>query len=156
MTQTWWHPSERLVGVDPGPRLGKGKWGTHLGCIIYRSNQHLKNQDKWCFNMAKSQTSCKNLWWTKYHNFFLIFYFTFERETEHEQRRGRESGRHGIWSRLQVLSCQPRTHEPWDHDWAEVGRLIDWATQVPQNIVILNEDKIQTCDFHDSASLTLP
>ena len=45
-----------------------------------------------------------------------------QRETEHEQRRGRERGRHRIWSRLQALSYQHRvrhgaqTPEPWDHD----------------------------------------
>ena len=45
-----------------------------------------------------------------------------ERETEHEQGRGRERGRHRIQSRLQVLSCRhrarrgARTHEPRDHD----------------------------------------
>ncbi|XP_053081817.1 BLOC-1-related complex subunit 5 isoform X3 [Acinonyx jubatus] len=43
-------------------------------------------------------------------------------DTEHKHRRGRERRRHGIQSRLQVLSCQHRTqrgaptHEPQDHD----------------------------------------
>ena len=50
-----------------------------------------------------------------------------ERQTECEQGRGRERGRHRIQSRLQPLSCQHRarrrawTHEPWDHDlsWSQ-------------------------------------
>ena len=45
-----------------------------------------------------------------------------QREREHEQGRVRERGRHGIWNRLQALSCQHRarrgawTHRPRDHD----------------------------------------
>ena len=52
-----------------------------------------------------------------------------EWETEHEWGRGRERGRHGTWSRLQALSCQPRswrgarTHEQWDHDLSRSWRL---------------------------------
>ena len=53
--------------------------------------------------------------------FFLTF-IHFLIETERERGRGRERGRHRIWRRLQVLSCQHRAwsraliHEPWDHD----------------------------------------
>ena len=53
-------------------------------------------------------------------NFFFHVYL-FLRETEHEQRRGRERGRYRIWSRIQALSCQHRawsgaqTHRPRDH-----------------------------------------
>ena len=48
--------------------------------------------------------------------------FIFERESESKQGRGRERGRHRIWSRLQAPSCQHRawcgaqTHKLWDHD----------------------------------------
>ena len=48
-----------------------------------------------------------------------------ERETDHEQGRGKERGRHRIESRLQALSCQRRascgaqTHEPQDHDLSQ-------------------------------------
>ena len=44
------------------------------------------------------------------------------KETECEQEKGKERGRHRIWSMLQALSCQHRawwgaqTHKPWDHD----------------------------------------
>ena len=54
--------------------------------------------------------------------FFNFLMFLFISETEHEQRRGRERGRHRIWSRLQALSCRhrarrgARTHKLWDHD----------------------------------------
>ena len=50
--------------------------------------------------------------------FFNVYLFLRQRETEHEQARGRERGRHRIGSRLQALSHQPRarrgarTHEP--------------------------------------------
>ena len=40
--------------------------------------------------------------------FFTVYLFLRQRETEHERRRGRERGRHGIRSRLQALSCQHR------------------------------------------------
>ena len=58
-------------------------------------------------------------------------------ETECEQRRGRERGRHRIRSRLQAPSCQHRARRgarPTNGEimtWADVGRLTDWATQVP-------------------------
>ena len=54
--------------------------------------------------------------------FFNIYSFLRQRETEHEQGKVRERGRHRIWSRLQALSCQHRArcgariHRPWDRD----------------------------------------
>ena len=60
-----------------------------------------------------------------------------QRETEHEQGRGRERGRHRIGNRLQALSHRPRarrgarTPGPRDRDLAEVGRLTNCATQAP-------------------------
>ena len=50
----------------------------------------------------------------------FIYFWDRERETECERGRGREKGRHRIWSRLQARSCQHRawrgawTHELWD------------------------------------------
>ena len=40
--------------------------------------------------------------------FFNVYLFLGQRETEHEQGRGRERGRHRIGNRLQALSHQPR------------------------------------------------
>ena len=71
---------------------------------------------------------------------FLIFFsnvylFLGQRNTEHEQGRGKERGRHRIGNRVQALSHQPRarrgarTHGPRDHDLAEVRRLTDCVTQ---------------------------
>ena len=54
--------------------------------------------------------------------FFNVYLFLGQRETEHEQGRGRERGRHRIGSRFQALSHQPRalrgarTHGPRDRD----------------------------------------
>ena len=54
--------------------------------------------------------------------FFNVYLILRQRETEHEWERVRERGRHRIWNRLQVLSCQHRarhgapTHKPWDRD----------------------------------------
>ena len=48
--------------------------------------------------------------------------YLFLKQTECKWGRGRERGRHRIWSRFQALSYQhraryrARTHEPWDHD----------------------------------------
>ena len=54
-------------------------------------------------------------------------------ETDREWGRGRERGRHRIWSRLQALNWQhrarrgARTHELWDHDlsWS---RTLNWLS----------------------------
>ena len=73
--------------------------------------------------------------------FFNIYLFLGQRKTEHERGRGRERGRHRIGNRLQAPSHHPRarrgarTHRPRDGDLAEVGRLTDCATQVPQTFV---------------------
>ena len=55
-------------------------------------------------------------------NFFNVYSFLRQRETEHEQGRTRERRRHRIRSRLQAPSCQHRaqrrasTHRVRDHD----------------------------------------
>ena len=61
-------------------------------------------------------------------NFFNVYLFLRETETECKCVRGRERGRHRIQSRLQALSCQHRAqcrawnHELWDHDlsWSQM------------------------------------
>ena len=63
----------------------------------------------------------------KKNSFFKVYLF-FERERDSMWGRA-ERGRHGIWSRLQGLSCQRRdwlgaqTHEPWDHHLSRSQRL---------------------------------
>ena len=68
----------------------------------------------------------------------FLFIFEGERETEHEQGRSRERGRHGIQSRLQALkavSTEPDEGlEPTNCEimtWAEAGCPTDWAAQAP-------------------------
>ena len=62
---------------------------------------------------------------TSYFKFFLMFIYYWETETEHEQGRGREKGRHRIWSRFQAQSCQHKawhgaqTHNLRDHDLSQ-------------------------------------
>ena len=79
--------------------------------------------------------------------FFNVYLFSGQRETEHERGRGRERGRHRIGNRLQALSHQPRarrgarTRGPRDRDLAEVGRLIDCATQAPQCLFIFERER---------------
>ena len=56
--------------------------------------------------------------------FFFIFLnvslFLRERETEHKQGKGRERGRHGIWSSCQHRAwCGAQTHEPGDHNLSQ-------------------------------------
>ena len=70
-------------------------------------------------------------------NSFLFFsffnLFLRQRETEHEQGRGRERGRHRIQSRLQALSWKHRarrgaqTHGLWDHDLNR-GQTFNWLS----------------------------
>ena len=70
--------------------------------------------------------------------FFLMFIFERERETEHGQGGGRERGRHRTQSssRLCADSTEPNTGLKFTNremmTWAKVGRLTDWATQMPQ------------------------
>ena len=45
-------------------------------------------------------------------NFFFNVYFIFERETEHEQGRGKERGRHRIRSRLQAPGSELSAQSP--------------------------------------------
>ena len=65
--------------------------------------------------------------------FFNVNLFFRETETECEWVRGRDRGRHRIWSRLQALSCQhrtqcgARTQSCEIMTWAEVGQLTNWA-----------------------------
>ena len=76
---------------------------------------------------------------------FIFIYLVFERvgETEHEQGRGRESGRQRIWSRLQVLSCQHRaplrawTQEWWDHD-LDQNRTLNWLSHLGTPKIFFN------------------
>ena len=62
-----------------------------------------------------------------------MFIYFWEKETECEQGRSRERGRHRIRSRFQALSCQYRaqcrawTHELWDHDLTRCQRL-NWLS----------------------------
>ena len=72
----------------------------------------------------------------------MFILFLRRRETEHERGRVRERGRHRIWtgSRLWAISTEPDAGlKLTDHEimtWAKVGRLIDWATKAPLNLVI--------------------
>ena len=65
----------------------------------------------------------------------LMFIYFWETETECKWRKGRERGRHRIWSRLQAVSTQPDAgFELTNREimtWAAVGCLTDWATQAP-------------------------
>ena len=61
--------------------------------------------------------------------------FIFERQTEHEWGRGREQGRHRIWSRLRLWAVVSTEHdvglEPMEWEimtWAEIGQLTEWVT----------------------------
>ena len=64
-------------------------------------------------------------------NFLTLIYFLRDRETEHEWGRGKERGKHRIWSRLRALSCQHRawhgaqTHqrESWPEPKSALTRL---------------------------------
>ena len=66
-----------------------------------------------------------------------------QRETEHEQGRGRERGRHRTQSRLQALHCQHRaryrawTHKLWDCDLSR-SRMLNWLSDsgAPCNIFL--------------------
>ena len=97
----------------------------------------------------------------------LTFIF-FEAETECEQGRGRkrERGTHRIPNRLQALSCQHRAwhraqaHEPWDRDWAKVGRLTNWATRrhtyTSQFLKIHKRNLIYKCQINQTKICILP
>ena len=73
--------------------------------------------------------------------FFNVYLFLRRRETEHEQGRARERGRHRTQSRLQAPSCQHRarcgaqTHELWDHELSRSWAL-NRATQAPHAFLV--------------------
>ena len=76
---------------------------------------------------------------------FVTFIHFWERKTKHEWGRGRERGRHRIWSRPHASSCWHRaqyraqTHKLWDHDLSNIGCSTNWATKVPLSPVLLNK-----------------
>ena len=59
--------------------------------------------------------------------FFNVYLFLRQRETQHEQGRGRERGKHRIWSRLQALSCQHRARRgARAHGWQDRDLSRSW------------------------------
>ena len=89
--------------------------------------------NKWCWENC---TTCKRMKLDHllvFSNFFNVYLFLRETETEHKQERGRNRGRHRIQSRLHALSCQHRarcgagTHKLWDHDlsWSQ---MLNWLS----------------------------
>ena len=82
--------------------------------------------------------------------FFLKVYFLRKRETEHEQGKGRERGRHRIQSRLQALSCQHRTwcgawpHELWDHhlSWSRMLNRLSHPGAPPNEFLNLSKPQL--------------
>ena len=88
---------------------------------------------------------------------FSMFILGRERETEHEQGRGRERRSPRIWSRLQAPSCQPKawhrawTQEPWDHDLSWSQSATNWATQVPPTYFFISCSILWYCELYASA-----
>ena len=110
------------------------------------------------------------------HFHFILFnvYLVFERERERGRekerererkrdvgRRGRERGRHRIWSRLQALSCQYRaqhgawTHEPWDHDLSWIQMLTCLSHPGAPRFTFLNGHSLNSYRSIFIVSLTL-
>ena len=91
------------------------------GSCRYRSNRRFKSLAQ---NLGRAQNVLSSSS-AELKHFFNVYLFLRQRETEHEWGRGRERGRHRIWSRLQALSHQnraqrgARTHGPWDHDLSQ-------------------------------------
>ena len=69
--------------------------------------------------------------------------------TNHEWRRGRERGRHRIWSRIQALSGQRRaqhgaqTHEPWGHDPSQSPTLNRLSHSSPPSLYTFNSLRLK-------------
>ena len=75
---------------------------------------------------------------------FFKFLFIFDRERERERELGRGREREGdTGSRLRVVCTESDVGlELMNHEimtWDEVGRLTDWATQVPLQVNISDE-----------------
>ena len=100
---------------------------------------------------------------------FLTFYlFLRQGETQHEQGRVRERGRHRIWNRLQALSCQhrarcgARTHGPRDHDLSR-SQTPNWLSHpgAPEDLLFLceewskNNQEFHPCRYVISTSFPL-
>ena len=97
-----------------------------IGLLLWAESTYKKDTMPWIEGQDSREqdfVSFKYFSLTYFYFFFTVYYFwERKRETECEWRRGRERGRHRIWSRLQPLSCQHRsqhgawTHKPWDND----------------------------------------
>ena len=103
--------------------------------ILYKYTVYCGGPEEEIIPLGKKEMSKKK----KLLLFFKIFscnVYLFLRVTGREQGRGRERGRHRIWSRPQALICQHRvqcraqTHKPWDRDLSQSWTL-KRATQVP-------------------------
>ena len=72
-------------------------------------------------------------------NFFIIYLFLRDRETEHERERGREKKMQNL---KQADSSEPDVGlELTNREFmtrAELGRLTDWVTQTPHNYSYAN------------------
>ena len=144
MDTFWWQPSSWFIAgtFSLCPHMAEGVMELCGGSFIRSVIPFMMTPPKWPSHLPQVLPSniiilvIRISWWEFLENtniylkhFFKYFsLFLRQRETEHEQGRGRERGRHRIWSRLQALSCQHRarprtwthrlapTHRPWDHD----------------------------------------
>ena len=123
--EVWGKHRERKAGWTDTPcLLGNFDWGW-LCPLSTTSKQNTTHNVSLRVALTYCIISIVELTRTSSFIFFNVYFFFFERETEREWGRGRERGRHRIWSRLQALSRQHRawrgawTHEPWDHDLSQ-------------------------------------
>ena len=109
-----WRGAEREGGTESGA-------GSRLWAVNTEPDAGFELSN--CKIMTWAEVRCLTDWATQVpHNVFYLF--LRERDTECQPGRGRERERkrHGIWSRLQALSCQHRaqhgtwTHKLQDHD----------------------------------------
>ena len=100
-----------------------------------------------CEIMTWDKVGCSTNWATQAppRNFFNVYFWERERETDRvwageEQREGDTESKAGsrLWAvstepdvRLELTNCEIMT-------WAEVGQLMDWATQAPLIIEFYN------------------
>ena len=113
----------------------------HLGFWPYLQTKQATDSQKYTDRVERRWQILNFIYLFIYLFIYSVYLFLRERQTEWEQGKIRERGRHRIWSRLQALSCQHRdwggaqTQELWDYDLSQ-SRMLNWLSHPGTSTII--------------------